>query len=129
MVCMVGFFNKDDEGGNYGTAEKEGDTSAGNTRTDEQTSKSNQTQERQTADSIVGIDGLMDKRVKLEESINYVGHMIKTLKDKRARLEKDVEEEAVDIKNLREQLIKIREYIDEENKGIENLTKKRSQVD
>ena len=83
---MVGFFNKDDEGGNYGTAEKEGDTSAGNTRTDEQTSKSNQTQERQTADSIVGIDGLMDKRVKLEESINYVGHMIKTLKDKRARL-------------------------------------------
>ena len=37
MVCMVGFFNKDDEGGNYGTAEKEGDTSAGNTRTDEQT--------------------------------------------------------------------------------------------
>ena len=39
MVCMVGFFNKDDEGGNYGTAEKEGDTSAGNTRTDEQTSK------------------------------------------------------------------------------------------
>ena len=42
----------------------------------------------------------MDKRVKLEESINYVGHMIKTLKDKRARLEKDVEEEAVDIKNL-----------------------------
>ena len=69
MVCMVGFFNKDDEGGNYGTAEKEGDTSAGNTRTDEQTSKSNQTQERQTADSIVGIDGLMDKRVKLEESL------------------------------------------------------------
>ena len=82
MVCMVGFFNKDDEGGNYGTAEKEGDTSAGNTRTDEQTSKSNQTQERQTADSIVGIDGLMDKRVKLEESINYVGHMIK-IKDHR----------------------------------------------
>ena len=103
---MVGFFNKDDEG-NYGTAEKDGSANSDNTvKSNEQASGFEQTQDGQASGSMVGIDGLMDKRIKLEESINYVGHMIKTLKDKRSRL--DVER-TVDIKNLREQLIKIRE--------------------
>ena len=51
----------------------------------EQASGFEQTQDGQASGSMVGIDGLMDKRIKLEESINYVGHMIKTLKDKRSR--------------------------------------------
>ena len=88
---MVGFFNKDDEG-NYGTAEKDGSANSDNTvKSNEQASGFEQTQDGQASGSMVGIDGLMDKRIKLEESINYVGHMIKTLKDKRSRLEKDVE--------------------------------------
>ena len=92
---MVGFFNKDDEG-NYGTAEKDGSANSDNTvKSNEQASGFEQTQDGQASGSMVGIDGLMDKRIKLEESINYVGHMIKTLKDKRSRLEKDVEEEAI----------------------------------
>ena len=80
---MVGFFNKDDEG-NYGTAEKDGSANSDNTvKSNEQASGFEQTQDGQASGSMVGIDGLMDKRIKLEESINYVGHMIKTLKDKR----------------------------------------------
>ena len=81
---MVGFFNKDDEG-NYGTAEKDGSANSDNTvKSNEQASGFEQTQDGQASGSMVGIDGLMDKRIKLEESINYVGHMIKTLKDKRS---------------------------------------------
>ncbi len=77
----------------------------------------------------IGIDALMEKRVKLEEAIDYVGVMIKNLKDKRTKLEKGIEDESVDIKNLKEKLVKVREYIDEENKGIDDLTRKRSQVE
>ena len=43
--------------------------------------------------SQIGIRGLKDKRVKLEEAIDYVGLMIKNLKDKRTSLEKEIEEE------------------------------------
>jgi chromosome segregation ATPase len=88
--------------------------------------------EPQTTGSVsssIGIDGLMDKRVKLEEAIDFVGVIIKNLKEKRTKLEKDIEEESVDIKNLKEKLVKVREYIDEENKGIEDITNKRSQVE
>ena len=88
---MVGFFNKDDEG-NYGTAEKDGSATSDNTvKSNEQASGFEQihkfagwirlADDGQASGSMVGIDGLMDKRIKLEESINYVGHMIKTLKD------------------------------------------------
>ncbi len=42
-----------------------------------------------SAASSIGIDALMDKRVKLEEAIDYVGVMIKNLKDKRTKLEKN----------------------------------------
>ena len=38
--------------------------------------------------SQLGIEGLMDKRFKLEEAIDYVGLMIKDLKDKRTNLVK-----------------------------------------
>ena len=77
----------------------------------------------------IGIRVLMDKRVKLEEAIDYVGLMIKNLKDKRTKLEKDIEDESVDIKNLKEKLMKVSEYIDEENQGIQSLTKKRTAVE
>ena len=50
----------------------------------------------------IGIDALMNKRVKLEEAIDYVGLMIRNLKEKRTNLEKEIEDESVDIKNLRE---------------------------
>ena len=77
----------------------------------------------------IGIQALMDKRVKLEQTIDDVGLMIKNLKDKRTKLEKEVEDESVDIKNLKEKLVKVNEYIDEENQGIKNLTQKRSIVE
>ena len=83
----------------------------------------------ESSSSDIGIDALMNKRVKLEEAIDYVGLMIKNLKDKRTRLEKEIEDESVDIKNLKEKLVKVKEYIDEENKGIQDLTQKRSQVE
>ncbi|HXV65640.1 MAG TPA: hypothetical protein VD731_00230 [Nitrosopumilaceae archaeon] len=77
----------------------------------------------------IGIRALKDKRVKLEEAIDYVGLMIKNLKDKRTNLEKEIEDESVDIKNLKEKLMKVSEYIEEENQGIQNLTRKRSAVE
>ena len=71
------------------TIEFIGSANSDNTvKSNEQASGFEQTQDGQASGSMVGIDGLMDKRIKLEESINYVGHMIKTLKDKRSRLEK-----------------------------------------
>ena len=57
--------------------------------------------------SQLGIEGLMDKRFKLGEAIDYVGYMIKELRDKRTGLVKSIEEESVDIKNLKEKLTKI----------------------
>lgn len=77
----------------------------------------------------IGIRALKDKRVKLEEAIDFVGLMIKNLKDKRTNLEKEIEDESVDIKNLKEKLMKVSEYIEEENQGIQNLTRKRSSVE
>jgi len=71
-----------------------------------------QTTVSSTTSSNIGIDGLIDKRVRLEEAIDYVGVMIKSLKEKRTKLEN-----------------KVREYINEENKGIEDLTRKRSEVE
>ena len=82
-----------------------------------------------TSSSELGIGELMGKRVKLEETIDYVGLMIKNLKDKRTMLEKDIEEESVDIKNLKEKLQKVNEYIEEENQGIKELIKKRQKVE
>jgi len=79
--------------------------------------------------SEIGIRSLMDKRVKLEDAIDYVGLMIKNLKDKRTSLEKDIEDESVDVKNLKEKLMKVSEYIEEEKQGIQNLTRKRSAVE
>lgn len=87
-----------------------------------------QTKMTQPAEDI-GIKALMDKRVKLEEAIDYVGLMIKNLKDKRTRLEKSIEDESVDIKNLKEKLIKVGQYIDEERQGIKSLAQKRSEVE
>jgi hypothetical protein len=52
--------------------------------------KSNESSANETVGEI-GIVELMDKRVKLEEAIDYVGLMIKNLKDKRTVLEKDIE--------------------------------------
>ena len=82
----------------------------------------------QTA-SQIGIEALMDKRVKLEEAIDYVGLMIKNLKDKRTKLVKNIEDESVDIKNLKEKLTKINQFIQDENEGLQQLTSKRSQVE
>ena len=79
--------------------------------------------------SQIGIEALMDKRVKLEEAIDYVGLMIKNLKDKRTKLVKNIEDESVDIKNLKEKLTKINQFIQEENEGLQQLTSKRSQVE
>ena len=87
-----------------------------------------QTQTSQSEGQI-GIRALKDKRVKLEEAIDFVGLMIKNLKDKRTNLEKEIEDESVDIKNLKEKLMKVSEYIEEENQGIQNLTRKRSSVE
>jgi chromosome segregation ATPase len=88
-----------------------------------------QTQALSQSESQIGIRALKDKRVKLEEAIDYVGLMIKNLKDKRTNLEKEIEDESVDIKNLKEKLMKVSEYIEEENQGIQNLTRKRSAVE
>lgn len=85
--------------------------------------------ESQITNSDIGIVGLIDKRAKLEEAIDYVGLMIKNLKDKRTSLEKEIEDESVDIKNLKEKLEKVNEYINEENRGIESLTQKRVSVE
>lgn len=87
-----------------------------------------QTQTSQSEGQI-GIRALKDKRVKLEEAIDFVGLMIKNLKDKRTNLEKEIEDESVDIKNLKEKLMKVSEYIEEENQGIQNLTRKRGAVE
>jgi chromosome segregation ATPase len=77
----------------------------------------------------IGIGALMDKRNKLEETIDYVGLMIKNLKDKRTNLEKSIEDESVDIKNLKEKLVKVGQYIEEEKLGIKTLQQKRSNVE
>lgn len=82
-----------------------------------------------TSQSQIGVSELMNKRVKLEEAIDFVGLMIKNLKDKRTKLEKDIEDESVDIKNLKEKLMKVSEYIEEENEGIQSLTKKRGAIE
>ncbi|MGQ0791918.1 MAG: transcriptional regulator [Nitrosopumilaceae archaeon] len=88
-----------------------------------------QTQTSSQSEGQIGIRALKDKRVKLEEAIDFVGLMIKNLKDKRTNLEKEIEDESVDIKNLKEKLMKVSEYIEEENQGIQNLTRKRSSVE
>jgi len=77
----------------------------------------------------IGIGNLKDKRVKLEEAVDYVGLLIANLKEKRTRLEKEVEEESVDIKNLRAKLAKVGEYIQEEGQSLQNLSSKRSVVE
>ena len=64
--------------------------------------------------SQLGIEGLMDKRFKVGEAIDYVGSMIKELRDKRANLQKSIEDESVDIKKLKEKLTKISQFIQEE---------------
>ena len=69
--------------------------------------------------SQLGIEGLMDKRFKLGEAIDYVASMIKELRDKRSNLQKSIEEEGVDIKNLKEKLTKINQFIQEENEGLQ----------
>ena len=79
--------------------------------------------------SQLGIEGLMDKRFKLGEAIDYVGLMIKNLKEKRTNLVKSIEDESVDIKNLKEKLTKINQFIQEENDGLQELTRKRSEVE
>lgn len=79
--------------------------------------------------SEIGIVGLIDKRARLEEAIDYVGLMIKSLKDKRTNLEKEIEEESVDIRNLKEKLEKVNDYIEEENRGVHDLTRKRTSVE
>ena len=79
--------------------------------------------------SQLGIEGLMDKRFKLGEAIDYVGSMIKELRDKRTNLTKSIEDESVDIKNLKEKLTKISQFIQEENDGLQELTRKRSEVE
>ena len=88
-----------------------------------------QPQTESSSEGQIGIRALKDKRVKLEEAIDYVGLMIKNLKDKRTNLEKEIEDESVDIKNLKEKLMKVSEYIEEENQGIHNLSRKRSAVE
>ncbi|GBF24416.1 hypothetical protein MnTg01_00755 [archaeon MnTg01] len=85
--------------------------------------------ESSSSEGQIGIRALKDKRVKLEEAIDYVGLMIKNLKDKRTNLEKEIEDESVDIKNLKEKLMKVNEYIEEEKQGIENLTRKRGAIE
>lgn len=82
-----------------------------------------------TSGEDIGIGALMDKRNKLEETIDYVGLMIKNLKDKRTNLEKSIEDESVDIKNLKEKLVKVGQYIEEEKQGIKTLQQKRSNVE
>ncbi|MFZ1077053.1 MAG: transcriptional regulator [Nitrosotalea sp.] len=82
-----------------------------------------------TSGEDIGIGALMDKRNKLEETIDYVGLMIKNLKDKRTNLEKSIEDESVDIKNLKEKLVKVGQYIEEEKQGIRTLQQKRSNVE
>ena len=79
--------------------------------------------------SQLGIEGLMDKRHKVGEAIDYVGSMIKELREKRANLQKSIEDESVDIKNLKEKLTKISQFIQEENDGLQELTRKRSEVE
>ena len=82
-----------------------------------------------TSQTEIGIGNLKDKRVKLEEAVDYVGLLIANLKEKRTRLEKEVEEESVDIKNLRAKLAKVGEYIQEEGQSLQNLSSKRSVVE
>lgn len=117
---------ENDSSGNLEDSSVSNDESQSEPKIDNQPSYSTTMSE---SSSDIGIDALMNKRVKLEEAIDYVGLMIKNLKDKRTKLEKEIEDESVDIKNLKEKLVKVREYIDEENKGIQELTQKRSQVE
>ena len=79
--------------------------------------------------SEIGITGLIDKRSKLEEALNYVGVLVGNLKTKRTSLEKEIEEEYVDIKKLNEKLLKAKNYIDEEHQGIAQLIQKRALVE
>jgi len=97
--------------------------------TEKDISESQPQTQSSSSEGQIGIRALKDKRVKLEEAIDYVGLMIKNLKDKRTNLEKEIEDESVDIKNLKEKLMKVSEYIDEENQGIGNLTRKRGAVE
>jgi len=97
--------------------------------TEKDVSESQPQTQSSSSEGQIGIRALKDKRVKLEEAIDYVGLMIKNLKDKRTNLEKEIEDESVDIKNLKEKLMKVSEYIDEENQGIGNLTRKRGAVE
>lgn len=97
--------------------------------TEKDISESQSQTESSSSEGQIGIRALKDKRVKLEEAIDYVGLMIKNLKDKRTNLEKEIEDESVDIKNLKEKLMKVNEYIEEENQGIQNLTRKRGAVE
>ncbi len=97
--------------------------------TERDISESQPQPESSSSEGQIGIRALKDKRVKLEEAIDYVGLMIKNLKDKRTKLEKEIEDESVDIKNLKEKLMKVSEYIEEEKQGIQNLTRKRGAVE
>ena len=89
-----------------------------------QETQNDQVPSQPTSQAEIGIGNLKDKRVKLEEAVDYVGLLIANLKEKRTRLEKEVQEESVDIKNLREKLAKVGEYIQEEGQSLQSLSSK-----
>ena len=122
-INFESFKNQDNTSGVNTEPEPEQETPSYSQPTEETTYSSPQTT------SQIGIEALMDKRVKLEEAMDYVGLMIKNLKDKRTKLVKNIEDESVDIRNLKEKLTKINQFIQEENEGLQQLTAKRSQVE
>ena len=94
-INFESFKNQDDSSGGETEPEPEQETTSYSPPVEETTSYSS----AQTT-SQIGIEALMDKRVKLEEAIDYVGLMIKNLKDKRTKLVKNIEDESVDIRKI-----------------------------
>lgn len=77
----------------------------------------------------IGVTSLINKCVKLEESINSLGVMIKGLREKRAILEKQIEDTSVDLKNLRGKVSSVTQYIEEEKKGLTVLSQRRATIE
>lgn len=77
----------------------------------------------------IGINLLIDKRIKLDEAIDSLGLIILRLREKRTVLEKQIEDTSVDLKNLRGKIGSVTQYIDEERKGLDSLSMRRSIVE
>ncbi len=78
-----------------------------------------------TMQSQLGIEGLMDKRFKLGEAIDYVGSMIKETR-KRSEVEKDADEVGNIVYSLRDKITEIDKIVADEASRISSFKSSKS---